>query len=150
MPHQFRTHPGKIFSADFPRARLRADLRGRRAQQNLERSYTTSGEPPPVQRWKFAIEPKEPASAIAQASRTLALWRTRISRSLSANSTDWLCLRSQLLSQGRSQLDPDPFLDRAKMCQPTLLIAGDRDEVLGLWEEEVEVMESTVPNLTSR
>jgi hypothetical protein len=38
MPHQFRTHPGKIFSADFPRAQLRADLRGRRAQHDLERA----------------------------------------------------------------------------------------------------------------
>jgi hypothetical protein len=36
------------------------------------------------------------------------------------------------------------------MCQPTLLIAGDRDAVLGLWEEEVEAMESTVPNLTKQ
>ena len=34
-----------------------------------------------------------------------------------------------------------PFLDGAKLQQPTLFIAGDRDPVLGFWGEEVEAME---------
>jgi len=43
-----------------------------------------------------------------------------------------------------------PFLDGAKMRQPTLFIAGDCDGVLGFWGEEAAAMESTVPNLTKK
>jgi pimeloyl-ACP methyl ester carboxylesterase len=42
------------------------------------------------------------------------------------------------------------FLDGAKMQQPTLFIAGDRDAVLGFWGEYVEAMESNVPNLVRK
>jgi pimeloyl-ACP methyl ester carboxylesterase len=42
---------------------------------------------------------------------------------------------------------PTPFLEGAKLRQPTLFIAGDRDGVLGFWGEEVEAMERNVPNL---
>jgi transposase, IS6 family len=37
-----------------------------------------------------------------------------------------------------------PFLDGAKLHQPTLFIAGDRDGVLGFWGEQVEAMERNV------
>jgi hypothetical protein len=67
----------QIFRAPSSEQIFEADVRS----TILNALYTTSGEPPPEQRWKFAIEPKEPASAIAQASRKLALWRTGISRS---------------------------------------------------------------------
>ena len=43
-----------------------------------------------------------------------------------------------------------PFLDGAKLRQPTLFIAGDRDGVLGFWGEEVEAMAHSVPNLTKK
>ena len=43
-----------------------------------------------------------------------------------------------------------PFLDGAKLRQPTLFIAGDRDGVLGFWGEEVETLAQTVPNLVKK
>jgi pimeloyl-ACP methyl ester carboxylesterase len=43
-----------------------------------------------------------------------------------------------------------PFLDGAKLHQPTLFIAGDRDGVLGFWGEEVEAMERNAPNLRKK
>jgi pimeloyl-ACP methyl ester carboxylesterase len=43
-----------------------------------------------------------------------------------------------------------PFLDGAKLRQPTLFIAGDRDGVLGFWGEEVDTLEQHVPNLVKK
>jgi len=40
-----------------------------------------------------------------------------------------------------------PFLDGAKLRQPTLFIAGERDGVLGFWGEYVDAIEINVPKL---
>jgi hypothetical protein len=39
-----------------------------------------------------------------------------------------------------------PFLDGAKLRQPTLFIAGERDGVLGFWGEYVDAMEIMCPS----
>ena len=40
-----------------------------------------------------------------------------------------------------------PFLDGAKILQPTLFIGGDRDPVIGFLREEYESLRANVPNL---
>jgi pimeloyl-ACP methyl ester carboxylesterase len=40
-----------------------------------------------------------------------------------------------------------PFLDGAKILQPTLFIGGDRDPVIGFLRDEYESLSSNVPNL---
>jgi pimeloyl-ACP methyl ester carboxylesterase len=43
-----------------------------------------------------------------------------------------------------------PFLDGAKLLQPTLFIAGDRDGVIEFWGNEVRTMDQHVPNLRKK
>jgi pimeloyl-ACP methyl ester carboxylesterase len=43
-----------------------------------------------------------------------------------------------------------PFLEGARLRQPTLLITGDRDGVLDFWGEHVEAIERNVPNLRKK
>src|SRR5215469_788593 len=43
-----------------------------------------------------------------------------------------------------------PFLEGARLQQPTLFIAGELDAVLGFWGEEVEAMERSVPGLVKK
>ena len=43
-----------------------------------------------------------------------------------------------------------PFLDGAKVLQPSLFIAGDRDPVIAFHREEFLALESNVPNLRKK
>ncbi len=43
-----------------------------------------------------------------------------------------------------------PFLDGAKILQPTLFVAGDRDPVIGFLRAEYDNLEANVPNLKNK
>jgi pimeloyl-ACP methyl ester carboxylesterase len=43
-----------------------------------------------------------------------------------------------------------PFLDGAKILQPTLFIAGDKDAVIEFHRTEFEVLERNIPNLRKK
>ncbi len=43
-----------------------------------------------------------------------------------------------------------PFLDGAKILQPTLFVAGEMDPVLEFHSKEVEALDTNVPSLTQR
>ncbi|MFZ0887111.1 MAG: alpha/beta hydrolase [Candidatus Binataceae bacterium] len=43
-----------------------------------------------------------------------------------------------------------PFLDGAKLMQPTIFIAGERDAVIEFWNEEFNALEANVPNLKKK
>jgi pimeloyl-ACP methyl ester carboxylesterase len=145
-------YPGKIFYQQMFRAAgseqfFEADVRG----SIVNALYAASGEPPPDQRWKFAIDPAEAANAIPQASRKPGF--------VTEQDIDFFVgeFESSGFAGGLNYYrnvdrnwELTPFLDGAKLPQPTLFIAGDRDGVLGFWGEEVEAMERNVPNLRKK
>lgn len=145
-------YPGKIFYQQIFRSPgsekfFEADVRG----SILNALYSASGEPPPEQRWKFAIDPKEMGNLMPPAA-------TKPSFVTDAD-IDFFAAEFQRSGFGGGlnyyrNVDRNwaltPFLDGAKLRQPTLFIAGDRDGVLGFWGEEVEAMARNVPNLTKK
>jgi len=146
-------YPGKIFYQQIFRSPgaeqiFEADLHGTIANA----LYSASGEPPPDQRWKFAVDPKEMASAgMAPTPRKPAFvtdadidfFVGEFKRSGFAGPLNYYrnVDRNWALT---------PLLDGAKLLQPTLFIAGDRDGVLGFWGEEVEAMGRNAPNLRQK
>jgi pimeloyl-ACP methyl ester carboxylesterase len=145
-------YPGKIFYQQMFRAPgseqfFEADVRG----TIVNALYTASGEPTPDQRWKFAMDPHEAASAIPQASQRpsfvteedIEFFVAEFKRTGFTGGLNYYrnVDRNWALT---------PFLDGAKLGQPTLFIAGDRDGVLGFWGEEVDAMERNVRNLRKK
>jgi len=146
-------YPGKIFYQQIFRASgaeqiFEANLYG----TIVNALYSASGEPPPEQRWKFAVDPKEMASAgMAPTPRKpgfvtdvdIEFFVGEFKRSGFAGPLNYYrnVDRNWALT---------PFLDGAKLRQPTLFIAGDRDGVLGFWGEEVAAMERNAPNLRQK
>ena len=146
-------YPGKIFYQQIFRSPgaeqiFEANLYG----TIVNALYSASGEPPPEQRWKFAVDPKEMASAgMAPTPRKpgfvtdvdIEFFVGEFKRSGFAGPLNYYrnVDRNWALT---------PFLDGAKLRQPTLFIAGDRDGVLGFWGEEVAAMERNAPNLRQK
>jgi pimeloyl-ACP methyl ester carboxylesterase len=142
-------YPDKVFYQQIFRSPgseqiFEADVHG----SIINMLYTASGEPPPEQRWKFAIDPKELASMIPPSPKKpsfvtdedIDFFAGEFKRTGFAGGLNYYrnVDRNWALT---------PFLDGAKLRQPTLFIAGDRDGVLGFWGEEVEAMDRHVPNL---
>jgi pimeloyl-ACP methyl ester carboxylesterase len=145
-------YPGKIFYQQIFRSPgsekiFEADVRG----SIVNALYTASGEPPADHRWRFAIDPKEGAPAAAPTPKKptfvtdhdLEFFVGEFTRTGFVGGLNYYrnVDRNWALT---------PFLDGAKLLQPTLFIAGDRDGVLGFWGEEVEAMERNAPNLTRK
>jgi pimeloyl-ACP methyl ester carboxylesterase len=145
-------YPGKIFYQQIFRSPgsekiFEADVR--RSITNA--LYNASGEAPRELRWRFAVDPKDLASAppppspkpsfvtdadidffVGEFKRTGFAGGLNYYRNVDRN---WALT---------------PFLDGGKLRQPTLFIAGDSDGVLGFWGEEVNAMERNVPSLKKK
>jgi len=145
-------YPGKIFYQQMFRAPgseqfFEADVRG----TIVNALYSASGEPPPDQRWKFAVDPAEAATAIPPIARKpgfvtdadIEFFVGEFKRTGFVGGLNYYRNVDRNWSL-------TPFLDGAKLRQPTLFIAGDRDGVLGFWGEEVAAMERNVPNLKKK
>jgi pimeloyl-ACP methyl ester carboxylesterase len=145
-------YPGKIFYQQIFRTPgsekiFEANVRG----SILNALYSASGEPPPENRWRFAIDPKEMGNVMPPA----AIRPTFVTEA----DVDFFVgefERSGFVGGLNYYRNVDrnwaltPFLDGAKLRQPTLFIAGDRDAVLDFWGEEVAAMEENVPKLTRK
>jgi pimeloyl-ACP methyl ester carboxylesterase len=113
--------------------------------------YTASGEPPPEQRWKFAIDPKDISSLTPIPSQKpsfvtdadVEFFVNEFKRTGFAGGLNYY----RNLDRNWAST---PFLDGVKLRQPTLFIIGDRDGVLGFWGEEVETIDQHVPNLVNK
>ncbi len=99
-------YPGKIFYQQMFRAPgseqfFDADVRG----SIVNALYSASGEPPPDQRWKFAMDPKDMANMMPR-RRAKARIRDRRRRRVFRRriQAERVCRGSQLLPQRRSQL----------------------------------------------
>jgi pimeloyl-ACP methyl ester carboxylesterase len=146
-------YPGKIFYQQIFRApgsekAFEADVRA----TILNALYSASGEPPTDQRSKFVIDPEDAASMAPPAAPKKPSFVTdadidffvgEFTRTGFAGGLNYYrnVDRNWALT---------PFLDSAKLRQPTLFIAGDRDAVLSFWGEQVDEMEHSVPNLVRK
>ena len=142
--------PGKIFYQQIFRAPgsekiFEADVRG----AIINALYSASGEPPTGQSWRFAIDPKDAASmSVSLAPKNpnfvtdadIDFFVGEFTRTGFAGGLNYYrnVDRNWALT---------PFLDGAKLRQPTLFIAGERDGVLGFWGEYVDAIEINVPKL---
>jgi len=145
-------YPGKIFYQQMFRAPgseqfFEADVRG----TIVNALYSASGEPPPDQRWKFAVDPAEAASTIPPVSRKPGfVTEADIEFFVGEFKRTGFVGGLNYYRNVDRNWSLTPFLDGAKLRQPTLFIAGDRDGVLGFWGEEVAAMERNVPNLKKK
>lgn len=143
-----RRYPGKIFYQQIFRSPgseqiFQADVR----TSITNALYSASGEPPPNQRWRYVIDPAEPPPMPLPQSPSF----------VTAADIDFFVGEFQRtgFSGGLNyyrNVDRNwaltPFLDGAKLRQPTLFIAGEHDAVLEFWGEEVATMRANVPHLT--
>jgi pimeloyl-ACP methyl ester carboxylesterase len=143
-------YPGKIFYQQIFRSpgsekAFEADVYG----TIVNTLYSASGEPPAEQRSKFVVDPKEAASLVMGQTPRKPTFVTDADIEFFVGEFE----RSGFVGGLNYYRNVDrnwaltPFLEGAKLHQPTLFIAGDRDGVLGFWGEEVEAMERNVPNL---
>jgi pimeloyl-ACP methyl ester carboxylesterase len=143
-----RTYPGKIFyqaSLRNPGADefLKFDVRS----SLLKGLYSLSGEAEEQDRWSPVRDPAAPRG-IANEPK-MPSW-------LSESDLDFLTAEYERagftggLNYYRN-MDRNwtltPFLDGAKIIQPTLFVAGDRDPVIGFLRDEYEALPANVPNL---
>ncbi len=145
-----RAYPGKIFYQQIFRAPgsekiFEADVRS----SIIRALYTASGEPPPEDRWRPVIDPgaavlppalKKPSFVTDE---DIAFFTAEFERSGFGGGLNYY-----------RNLDRNwaltPFLDGAKLRQPTIFIAGDRDAVIEFWREAFDALEKNVPNLTKK
>jgi pimeloyl-ACP methyl ester carboxylesterase len=146
-------YPGKIFYQQIFRSPgsekvFEADVYG----TIVNALYSASGEPPVEQRWKFVMDPEEMASIGMAPTPKKPTFVTEADIEFFVSEFR----RSGFVGGLNYYRNVDrnwaltPFLDGAKLRQPTLFIAGDRDPVLGFWGEEVEAMERNAPNLRKK
>jgi pimeloyl-ACP methyl ester carboxylesterase len=131
-------YPGKIFYQQIFRAPgsekiFETDVRS----SIIGALYSASGDPPPEQRWRPVIDPDKTAEVLPAAPKKPA-WVTE-------EDIDFFTSEFE-----RTGWALTPFLAGAKLGQPTLFIAGDRDAVIEFWDEAFNALEKNVPNLRKK
>src|SRR5215469_585099 len=114
--------------------------------------YAASGEASPEKQWRFLFEPSErfidtiPCPATLPTflrPEDLDYFTCEFTRSGFRGALNWyrnMDRNSELLA----------FLGGAKIWQPALFIAGERDGVIRMYRDAFENMETTVPNLRGK
>ncbi len=145
-------YPGKIFYQAMFRSPgaesfFQADVRG----SLLNGLYSASGDAAPDERWNPVIDPNAPPSEPALPKK-LPPWLTEKDLDFFTGEFKRTGFRGGL--NYYRNVDRNwaltPFLDGAKLLQPTIFIAGDRDAVIEFWGEEFNALEANVPNLRKK
>jgi len=145
-------YPGKIFYQQIFRSPGTEQIFEANVRESIVGGlYSASGEPPVDERWKFAIDPKDMASLAAPPSKKpsfvtdedIEFFVNEFKRSGFAGGLNYY-------RNVDRNWELTSFLDGAKLPQPTLFVAGDRDGVLGFLGEEVDAMDRNVPNLVKK
>jgi pimeloyl-ACP methyl ester carboxylesterase len=145
-------YPGKIFYQQIFRSPgsekiFETDIRG----SIMNALYAGSGEPPPEQRWKFAVDPKEVGNTTPPVKiRPNFLTDADIDFFVGEFQRSGFAGGLNYYRNTDRNWALTPFLDGAKLRQPTLFVAGDRDAVVDFWGEDVDAMERYVPELTKK
>src|SRR5215467_10737724 len=147
-----KKYPGKIFYQAMLRSPMAESILGADIRRTLLSGlYTLSGDADPSERWNAVTDPGSPRLTLAVPSK-LPSW---------LQEEDLAFLESEYKRAGFTgvlnyyrNMDRNwaltPFLDGAKLQQPTLFIAGDRDPVIEFLAKEFERLETNVPNLRKK
>jgi len=142
--------PGKIFYQQIFRAPGSEKIFEADVRSSIVRAlYTASGEAPADQKWQPVLDPSAmvlpPAPTMPKfvTEEDIAFYTSEFQRSGFAGGLNYYrnMDRNWTLT---------PFLDGAKMLQPTLFVAGDHDAVIDFAKEAVDMFEHFVPNLKKK
>lgn len=148
-----KTYPGKIFYQAIFRSPgaekiFEADVRA----GIINGLYAASGSASPAERWDPVIDPNGPPRAPASAPAKLPAWITEKDIDFLTGEFERTGFTGGL--NYYRNMDRNwaitPFLDGAKLRQPTLFIAGDKDAVIEFWGDELNSMDQHVPNLKKK
>lgn len=132
-----------------------------KAERDLERDvrasmlalfHSASGDAEGKERWRYAIEPGETILDSAVVPKKLPPWLTEadleffvgeFSRTGFRGGLNWYRNIDRLWEESG-------FLDGAKLAQPTLFIAGDKDPVIEFYGDAYQALETNVPNLNRK
>jgi pimeloyl-ACP methyl ester carboxylesterase len=114
--------------------------------------YAASGDPPPEKRWRFLFGRSETFLDSGALPETLPVWLTEqdvdfftgeFERTGFGGGLNWYRNIDRMW-------ELTPFLNGAKLRQPSLFIAGEVDAVLMMYREHFDAMEETMPNLRKK
>jgi pimeloyl-ACP methyl ester carboxylesterase len=114
--------------------------------------YSNSGSPPPEKRWRFVYKKGETLTQNFSFPDALPGWLTKedvdyfgreFARSGFRGGLNWY--RNIDLNWKET-----PFLDGAKILQPTLFVAGDVDPVMKMYGKAYQNLEKVVPSLKQK
>lgn len=111
--------------------------------------YSASGDPPPEKRWRFLFSKSEKLLDTGSLPERLPSWLTEQDLDFFTREFERTGFRGGL--NWYRNIDRNweltPFLNRAKLHQPTLFVAGEADAVIAMFREAFEARATTMPNL---
>jgi pimeloyl-ACP methyl ester carboxylesterase len=132
-----------------------------KAERDLERDvranmlaffYSLSGDAESNERWRYAFEPGETILDSVVVPKKLPPWLTEpdleffvgeFSRTGFRGGLNWYRNIDRLWEESG-------FLDGAKLMQPTVFVAGDKDPVIEFYGDAYQTLETNVPNLNKK
>jgi pimeloyl-ACP methyl ester carboxylesterase len=114
--------------------------------------YSASGDPPPEKRWHPFVDKGRPFMSGLSDPDELPAWLTEADVDHFAEQFKRTGFRGALnwYRNIDHRWEQTPFLCGAKLMQPALFVAGDRDVVVTLTGNAYDNMESAAPNLTKK
>jgi len=117
--------------------------------------YGASGDPPPNERWNFIFDKSKKFTESGVVPKKLPAWLTEADVDFYTNEFKRAGFRGGINWYRNSDRNWEltPFLAGAKLRQPTLFVAGDRDVVIDMVGGAHNVMatlDANVPNLTKK
>jgi len=111
--------------------------------------YSGSGDAPPEKRWRAVFGKSETLLDTCAEPDGLPVWLTEQDIDFYTGEFERTGFRGAL--NWYRNIDRNweltPFLRGARLCQPTLFLAGQEDGVIALYRNDVDHMEKAVPNL---
>ena len=139
---QYFQEPGKA------EAEFEADVR----TSMLKFLYALSGDPPPEQRWRFVFGKDQKCLDSAAVPETLPAWLTAQDLDVFTKEFERTGFRGGLnwyRNIDRSW-ELTPFLQGAKLRQPSLFVAGEEDVVITMARQAFDNREDAMPNLKKK
>lgn len=127
---------------------LEADVR----RTMLGLLYSASGDPAPEHRWQFLFDKSKRLIDTITIPDRLPPWLTQQDLDFFVREFQRAGFRGGINWYRNFDRDWEltPFLDGAKIHQPTLYVSGDRDVVLDMAPDAVRDLEANVPNLKKK
>ena len=129
-------------------ADLEADIR-RTMRMTL---YSLSGNPPPGKRWRFMLSKSENATDASSMPDTLPPWLTEQDVDYFAGEFQRAGFRGGLnwYRNIDRNWEMTPFLEGAKVRQPSLFVAGEVDPVITMYRKAYDALEKNVLQLKGK